>query len=320
MRRRLVFIIDILILILVVNLLIFFASPDISKKDTDKIQVITTIFPNYDFAKQIGKDKVEVKLLLKSGVESHTYEPTPKDMIDMENSDVFVYTGSEFEPWAENILESINSEIKIVDTSKNVKLINKEEFEEHYENAEILEEKHEEHHDESSYDSHIWLNPENAMIMIDEIASNFCEIDPENAKYYTDNANDYKKQIMALNSKYEEMIKNSARKEIAFAGDFSYSYFIEKYGLKFVSVYNNCGEGEDPSIAKVKSVIDYINNHNLPVVFYEELSEGTVAKMIGDETNAKSMIFYTIHNGNLEKDTYVSLMSENFENLKEALN
>ncbi len=200
MRRRLVFIIDILILILVVNLLIFFASPDIAKKDTDKIQVITTIFPNYDFAKQIGKDKVEVKLLLKSGVESHTYEPTPKDMIDIENSDVFVYTGSEFEPWAENILESINSEIKIVDTSKNVKLINKEEFEEHYENAEILEEKHEEHHDESSYDSHIWLNPENAMIMIDEIASNFCEIDPENAKYYTDNANDYKKQIMALNS------------------------------------------------------------------------------------------------------------------------
>lgn len=320
MRRRLVFIIDILILILVVSLLIFFASPDTSKTETNKIKVIATIFPNYDFAKQIGKDKVEVKLLLQSGVESHTYEPSPKDMIDIEKSDIFVYTGNEFEPWAENILESINSEIKIVDTSKNIKLINKEEFEEHYENSEILEEHHEEHHDESSYDSHIWLNPENAITMIDEIVSNFCEIDPENAKYYTDNADTYKEQIIALNSKYEEMIENSIRKEIAFAGEFSYSYFIERYNLGFVSVYNNCGEGEDPSIAKVKSVIDYINHHNLPVVFYEELSEGTVAKMIGEETNAKSMVFYTIHNADLEKDTYVSLMNENFRNLKEALN
>lgn len=320
MRRKLVFIIDILLLILIVNLLIFFAPTNISKTETDKIQVVATIFPNYDFAKQIGKDKVEVKLLLKSGVESHTYEPTPKDMIGIENSDVFIYTGNEFEPWAENILESVNSEIKIVDTSKNIELINKEEFEEHYENDEILEETHEEHHDESSYDSHIWLNPENAITMIDEIAFNFCEIDPKNEKYYTDNANAYKEQIMALNSKYEEMIENSTRKEIAFAGEFSYSYFIERYNLGFVSVYNNCGEGEDPSIAKVKSVIDYINRHNLPVVFYGELSEGTVAKMIGEETSAKSMVFYTIHNADLEKDTYVSLMKENFENLKRALN
>ena len=87
-----------------------------------------------------------------------------------------------------------------------------------------------------------------------------------------------------------------------------------------MSVYNNCGEGEDPSISKVKSVIDYINNHNLPVVFYEELSEGTVAKMIGDETSAKSMVFYTLHNADINKDSYVSLMRKNLENLKTALN
>ena len=115
-------------------------------------------------------------------------------------------------------------------------------------------------------------------------------------------------------------MNNSARREIAFAGEFSYSYFIERYGLSFVSVYNNCGEGEDPSIGKVKSVIDYINTNNLPVVFYEELSEGTVAKMVGEETDAKSLILYTIHNSNIEKDTYLSLMNKNYENLKEALN
>lgn len=320
MRRKLVFIIDILILIIIVALLIAFCSKDISIKKEDKLQVVTTIFPNYDFVKQIGKDKVEVKLLLKPGVESHTYEPTPKDMIDIENSDMFVYTGNDFEPWAENILQSTNSKFTVVNTSKNIELINKEEFEHHHANSEILEEEHEEHEGESSFDRHIWLNPENAIIMIDNIASNLCEIDPENAEYYLANANNYKEQINALNLKFEEMIKNSNRKEIAFAGEFSYSYFIEKYNLYFVSVYNNCGDGEDPSIAKVKSVIDYINNHNLPVIFYEELSEGTVAKMIGDETNAKSMVFYTIHNADLENDSYISLMTKNFENLKEALN
>lgn len=320
MKRKLVFIIDILILIIVTMLFIFFCEPDSINQSGDKLEVIATIFPNYDFVKQIGKDKVDVKLLLKSGVESHTYEPSPKDMVDIENSRVFIYTGNEFEPWAENILESVSSEIEVVDTSKNIKLINKEEFESHFENSEIIAEEHEDHHEESSFDSHIWLNPENAIIMIDDILAKLCSVDPENSDFYTENAKNYKSEIEKLNVEIDKTIQNSKRNEIAFAGEFSYSYFIDKYDLSFVSVYNNCGEGEDPSISKVKSVIDYINNHNLPVVFYEELSEGTVAKMIGDETSAKSMVFYTLHNADINKDSYVSLMRKNLENLKTALN
>ena len=92
-----------------------------------------------------------------------------------------------------------------------------------------------------------------------------------------------------------------------------------QYDLKFVSVYTNCGHGEDPSIAKVKSVIDYINNHKMPAVYYEELSEGTVAKMIAEETDAEALVLYSIHNGNPEKDTYVSLMRKNIESLKKGL-
>lgn len=321
MKRKLISIINILSLILIVALLIFFCAPQISENNSDKIKIIATIFPNYDFAKQIGKDKVEVKLLLSSGVESHTYEPTPKDMIEINNADMFIYTGADFEPWAENIIQVNNDNLEIVDTSKNIKLIEKEEFEKRNANSEILKEehKHQEHKEESSYDSHIWLNPENATVMIDDILAILCKIDPDNSEYYIKNAEDYKKQILDIDNEFKEMINNSSRNEIAFAGEFSYTYFIEKYDLKFVSVYNNCGHGEDPSIAKVKSVIDYINNHNLPVVFYEELSEGTVAKMIGDETKAKANVLYTIHNANIKEDTYISLMKKNYENLKEAL-
>jgi zinc transport system substrate-binding protein len=156
--------------------------------------------------------------------------------------------------------------------------------------------------------------------MIDDVLETLCKVDAENADYYIINAENYKKQIQELDTKFEDLVQNSTRKEIAFAGEFSYSYFIKRYGLNFVTVYNNCGEGEDPSIAKVKSVIDYINNHNLPVVFYEELSEGTVAKIIGEETKTNSMVFYTIHNADIENDSYVKLMNKNYENLKEALN
>lgn len=344
MKRKLVSIVNILILILLVAILIFFTNSKVTTNNEEKIKIVATIFPNYDFAKQIGGEKVEVKLLLGSGVESHTYEPTPKDMIEINNSNLFVFTGTEFEPWAKNILDASDNNLTVVDTSKNIELINIEDFERQNINSEIIKEDHEHkenlngeinkndhtheeniaeghtHDGESSYDSHIWLNPSNAIIMIDDILANICKIDPDNSEYYIQNAENYKKEILEIDNKFKKMITNSSRNEIAFAGEFSYTYFIEKYGLNFVSVYNNCGHGEDPSIAKVKSVIDYINNHKLPVVFYEELSEGTVAKMIGDETEAKAMVFYTIHNANIKDDNYVTLMEKNYDNLKEALN
>lgn len=323
MKRTLISIINILILIILSFFIIYIFRPKTDIEDSSKIQVIATIFPNYDFAKKIGGEKVEVTLLLDSGVESHTYEPSPKDMIKIEKSDILIFTGKEFEPWAKNIIDSIDTSIQIVDTSKNVELINKEEFEEKNLNNEIVqdEEKHEhsKDHEESSFDSHIWLNPSNAIIMIDECLDAFCRVDPENSEYYKKNAEDYKKEIIDLDKKFEELINNSKRKELAFAGEFAYTYFIDRYNLKFISVYNNCGEGQEPSIAKVKSVIDYINNHNMPVVFYEELSEGSVAKMIDSETKAKSSVFYSLHNGNIEDDSYVLLMKKNYKVLEEAL-
>ena len=321
MKRNLVAIINILLLIVISFFIIYFFKPKSTIKDNSKIKVISTIFPNYDFAKKIGGDKVDVSLLLDSGVESHTYEPSPKDMIEIENSDIFIYTGDEFEAWAKNILEGIQSQIEIVDTSKNIELINIEEFEERNLNSEIIndEENHDIGHNESSYDSHIWLSPQNAVKMIDTILEVFCKKDSENSEYYIKNAEEYKNEILELDKKFEDLINKSNKKELAFAGEFAYTYFIDRYDLKFISVYNNCGEGQEPSIAKIKSVIDYINNHNLPVVFYEELSEGLVAKMIDSETAAKSLIFYSLHNANIEQDSYVSLMNKNFEVIEEAL-
>ena len=325
MRKTVVAFISFLILIIICFLSIaLFKREDFVQKE-DKIQIIATLFPQYDFAKHIVGDKADVKLLLNSGVETHSYEPTPKDMIKINNSDIFLYTGTNLEPWTESIINNAESKTKIVDISKNIELIKIEEFEEMHINK-ISSHNHEdgeishEHHRDEIFDGHIWLNPENAIKMIDNITEEICILDKKNEEYYKNNAEAYKKEIYKLDKQLEELINDSSIKEIAVGGEFAYAYLVKRYGLDFVSVYNNCGDGEDPSISKVKSVIDYINKNDMKAVFYEELTEGTVAKMIAEETEAEALVLYSIHNADINKDTYTSLFEKNIENLSKALN
>lgn len=322
LKKYIVAIISFIILIIIMTIIVMCFKTESVVKNEEKLQIVATLFPQYDFAKQIVKDKADVKLLLNSGVETHNYEPTGKDMITiLSGSDMFLYTGTNLEPWTEKIVQNLEStNCKIVNVSDGIELITIEEFEERHINSEILIEEHEEEHKHQEiYDGHIWQNPKNAVKMLDNVLKALCEIDPDNAEYYTKNAEEYRNQILELDGELRNIVNQSERKEIAVGGEFAYAYLVEEYGINFVSVYTNCGEGEDPSIAKVKSVIDYINKYYIPVVYYEELSEGTVAKMIAEETEAEPLVLYSIHNGDTEKDTYVSLMSKNLENLKKGL-
>ena len=323
MKKKIVAFISFFILIVIMCIVVMFFKTESIIKNDEKIQIVATLFPQYDFASKIVGDKADVKLLLDSGIEAHNYEPTAKDMITiLNNSDIFLFNGIELEPWTENIVENLkNTNCDIVNVSENIELIKIEDFEKRHINSEILNEEHEDEHNghEEIYDEHIWMNPENAIIMIDNILEELCKLDSENSEYYKNNAEKYKAQILQLDEELKNVVDNAQRKEIAVGGEFAYAYLIDAYNINFVSVYNNCGEGEDPSIAKVKSVIDYINKYNIPVVYYEELTEGTVAKMIAEETKAKPMVLYSIHNGNPEDDSYISLMEKNIEALKEGL-
>lgn len=329
MRKQIVAFVSFFILIIMMNAIVSCFKTESIVKDDTRIQIVATLFPQYDFAKKIVGDKIDVKLLLNSGVEAHNYEPTAKDMITiLNNSDVFIFTGTDLEPWTESIVKNLEeTDCQIANVSENIELIKVEEFEEKFINLEInhdeVNEEHlhneHEHVHEHIYDEHIWLNPLNAIKMIDNILAVICEIDPQNEDYYTNNATLYKNEILALDQEIRNIVNNAERKEIAVGGEFAYAYLVNEYDLSFVSVYNNCGEGEDPSIAKVKSVIDYINKHNMKTVYYEELSEGTVAKMIAEETKAEPLVLYSIHNGIPKQDSYVSLMKKNIENLKKGL-
>ena len=318
MKKRLFVIITsfIIFFVIIAFLIIKFGN---GIESENKSIIFTTIYPEYDFVTHIVKDKMKVKRLIGPGVEIHTYEPSAKDMIKISESDLFIYTGKSMEPWAEDIIDSIKEyDVKIVDTSKNIDMINQEEFMENYS---LLDEKNEESHEHelNQEDGHIWMNPKNALIMIDTILEEIIKIDSENKEFYEKNALEYKNKILELDEEIEKTLKENNITTLVFGGEFSYSYFCERYGLKVVSCYTACGEHQDPSITRVREVIDYIKENNIKNIYYEELSEGQISQMISEETEAKAKVFNTVHNVTTqeieENKDYVTIMRDNLNKI-----
>ncbi len=320
MKKGITFLITI---ILIFSLLVIGISKiNKQSQNEEKIKVIATLFPQYDFAKQIGGDKVDVSLLLTPGTETHTYEPTPQDIINVNKADLYIYTGKYMEPWSDKIANSITSNTQVLDASKNINLINEEQFEKEHDIVDNNEEESDNsHHHE--YDPHIWLNPQNAIGMVKNIEEELCNIDPQNKEYYQKNAENYINQLKSLDTEIETTIKESPKNKIAFGGTFAYAYFIQRYNLQYTSAYDSCGENSEPSVTKVKEVIDYMKENNINVIFYQELSAGKIADTISKETGATKLVFHTIHNASQEEinngETYISLMKKNLQNLKQAL-
>ena len=282
----------------------------------EKIQIVATLFPQYDFVRQIGGDKVDVTLLLPPGTETHTYEPLPKDIIRINESDLFVYTGNYMEPWAESISESLDENFNIIDVSEGIEHIKEEhEYQEHVLNVQGHEHKK---------DPHIWLDISNAKVMVDNITKALVEIDVENTAYYVQNAKEYKEKLDELDNRFETVIDNSKRNLICFGDKFSYMYFVTRYNLDYITLYDSCLAEAEPSLSKQIEIIERIERENLPVIFYESLSNGTIAKQIAQDKGIKALVFSSVHtisSRDIQNGaTYISVMDQNLENLKIALN
>lgn len=301
--------------------------------NTSKIKVVTTLFPQYDFANQVGKDAVEVKMLLKPGVESHTYEPAPSDIIEINKADIFLYTGDEMEPWVSKILDSLDSDVMIVDLSKNITLDKVEDHdhehedeesdEDHLHEDESEEAEHEEDH-VHSYDPHIWTNPLNAKLMVEDIKAALSEVDKADKMTYENNAKEYLASLDQLDQDIREVVKQAKRDEVVFGGRFAFHYFFEEYGLDYVSAYDSCSSETEPSAKVIATIIDKVKEDQIPIIFYEEFANPKVAESIANATGAKTLLLHSCHNVSTDDykngATYLSLMYQNLENLKEALN
>lgn len=290
-----------------------------TNKMDSKLNIVTTIFPQYDFTRAIVRDKANLTMLIKPGTETHSYDPSPSDIIQIQNSDVFIYIGGENDEWVKGILESMDiSNKKIIRLIDCVSPVEEEIIEGMEEDEEHSSEEHIE------YDEHIWTSPKNAILMINAIAEVLCEVDTENAGTYIENAAAYCGEIQALDDEIIDIVGSAKNNLLVFGDRFPFRYFVDEFGLEYRAAFNGCSTETECSAGTMAYLMDTVEKNNISHVFYIELSNANIAKAISEQTGAKMLLLHSCHN--LTKDdfeagaTYLSLMKQNAENLKKGLN
>lgn len=282
-----------------------------------KISVVTTSFPVYDFARAIAGDRAQITLLLPPGVESHSFEPAPADIAAISAARVFFYTSDIMEPWAKKLADGLEKGKRplLVDSSQGITMTaSGEKYEEH----DGDEDEH-----EAVEDPHIWTDPNNAMVMTKNILSALIAVDPTNESYYRENAKKQLAELSALDHDIKKVAATAKRREIVLGGRNAMSYFFKRYGITARAAFDSCSAGQEPSVRAVVELKELIEKNNVRVIYYEELHEPRVARALAEGTDAKLLLLHSLHN--LSKadfdagETYISLMRQNLENLKEGL-
>ena len=316
-------------------------------EESGKISVVTTIFPPYDFVREIAGEQVELKMLLKPGEESHSYEPTPQDIIAIQESDVFIYTGGENDVWVEDILSSMPDSdcltLKLVDCVDTVEEEHVEgmkesaghthedpdseaqaDGEEPDEDHDHADESEEEAHSVHEIDEHVWTSPVNAALIVEQIKEVLIEADPSNRAAYEENAAAYEAELSELDREFREVAENAQGNLLIFGDRFPFRYFADEYGLDYYAAFPGCAGDTEPSAATMAFLIDKVKEENVPAVLKMELSNADIANAIAEATGTEVKVFYSCHNLSADDfengETYLSMMQKNVETLKEVLN
>lgn len=285
-----------------------------TENSSGKLKIVTTIFPAYDFAKNIFGETAEVTMLLKPGMESHSYDPSAKDVVKIDECDLFIYNGGESDAWVENILKSTENvkALKMVDA------------------VEVLGEEHtdgmtaEEHdHDEEEYDEHVWTSPKNAALIAASIRDKAKEISPENAAAFDKNAESYIAKINSLDERFAELLAGEKR-YFVFGDRFPLLYFFKEYGLNYYAAFPGCASETEPSAQIISFLSKKLSDSDtIKTVFYIELSNHKLADNLAAESNLPTAEFHSCHNitsSDFEAgESYISLMERNYQTLKTAL-
>lgn len=320
----------------------------------EKIQIVTTIFPAYDFARQVAGDRAEVTMLLSPGEELHSYEPSPKDMIAIGECDIFIYVGGESDTWMKDVLEAVNVEGKIVISMMEETEVLTEEITEgmvhthwnglwdwfqnligsghdHEDSDHDGKHAHGEgevcddpdHHHEAEYDEHVWTSPENAGLIVSAITEALCQLDTEGENYYRERESAYLGELDELKAEMLAIRERAKRTAIIVGDRFPFRYLVEFMDLEYFAAFPGCAEETEPSAKTVAFLIDKIREEEIPVVFYQEFSSHMMAQTIAEDTGAEALLLHSCHN--VTKDefeaglTYLDIMRQNMVNLERAL-
>lgn len=281
----------------------------------DRLSIVCTDFPCYDFARQAAGDGADVAMLLKPGTEAHSFEPTPADIIAIGEADLFVYIGGESDAWADDILAGFDGD----DAPATLRMMDCI--------TDLVEEEGEHHHDHGDgpeYDEHIWTSPKNAAKMALAAGEKLAEIDPVNADQYRANAAAYAAEIEGIDAEIADIVANAARKTLVFADRFPFIYFVREYGLDYLAAFPSCTADTEPSAQIVMMLIERVVGEHIPAVYTIELSTQTIARTVAEETSAEVLMLQsmqTVSQADFEAGaSWVTLMWENIEALKVGLN
>lgn len=280
------------------------------------INVIATIFPPYDFVREIAGDKINITLLMPPGSEIHSYEPTPQDIIKIKNCDLFIYNGGPSDNWVDIILESVDKDINTLKMIDSVTMLEEE----------IVEgmQTEEEHDDiDIEYDEHIWTSPVNSKKIVSAISDALIKIDPGNGDLYTENTAAYIKELEKLDSEFKTVADNALSNTLIFGDRFPFRYFTDEYNFKYYAAFPGCSEATEPSALTLTFLIDKIKSERITTVFYIEFSNRLIADSLAEATGVKTALLHSCHTVSQDDITngvsYLSLINRNLETLKEAL-
>lgn len=309
------------------------------KADGRKLQIVTTLFPYYDFARAIAQDRADVTLLLSPGREAHSFEPTPLDAVTISEADVFLYNGGEGEYWVESMLGAAGENIAVVARMMDYVDALNEEYVEGMQGADGHDHDHEhgshddhdhdheedEHDsDEIEYDEHIWTSPKNAVVLCRAVCDAICKADPANEDFYRTNCDDYCAQLEALDARFASLCESAPRRLLIFADRFPMLYFCREYGLDYRAAFHGCSGDTEPSLATIKFLIDKVEDENIPVVYTIDFGTKKVAAVVSECTGAAIETLYsmqTVSRADFDAgETYLTLMERNFEALRKGLN
>lgn len=317
------------LLILAIFSILFAGCKKNQLQSQAKINIVTTTFPCYDavraVTKNISEKTISVKLLCKPGVEVHSFDPTPQDLISIQQSDLFIFVGGESDEWVEKLLSSgdYNSEKKFLKLFDFVELFDEEETleKEHNHENEDFENPHEK-------DEHIWTSPKNEIEIIKIVEQKLSECAKEKnllelCENFKINAENYIQEIQDVVSFTNKILKETPEKFIVMADRFPFLYFANFYKIEYIAAFSGCSSAVEASTATISTLIDTIKQKKVPAVFYIELGNHKLADTISESCGVKSLLLQSCQNvskSDFENgETWVSLMKKNALNLKEGL-
>jgi len=306
------------------------SAANTASEEDGRLIIVASVFPQYDFIRQIAGDKVVLYMLISPGAEPHAFEPSPSDMIALNRADLIVYVGGDGEAWVDTILDSIDNpnqrRVALIDLVDAV----------YKELVEGMEDDHgedygyddhdddDDHNHDDELDEHVWTSPLNAISIVQQLAWILIELDPDNSEYYFENSMAFIQELRELDAAFAEVAASGVRSTVVFADRFPFRYLMDSYGIDYFAAFPGCSSETQASPATIAFLIDKVKADNIPIVFHVEFSSRSIANVVAQATGARLLELHSTHNVSHADFTggvtYLDIMNRNLEQLREALN